>query len=187
MAPAVPPSAAMLDCPSLLIFDSRLLRTALPSIPNGDYHTSCSNYRFKAIAMKNDSSEYSRGGLSSETGVNIETIRYYEKIGLMPDPARSPGGHRVYDHQDVKRLFFIRRSRELGFTLREVGELLHLVDGGRYTCDQIRGKAVIHLDEVAEKIRDLQKMQQTLSDLVLKCKGDRAPECPIVDTLFAIR
>ncbi len=137
--------------------------------------------------MKSDSSEYSRGGLSSETGVNIETIRYYEKIGLMPEPARSPGGHRVYDHQHVKRLFFIRRSRELGFTLREVGELLHLVDGGRYTCDQIRDKAVIHLDEVAEKIRDLQKMQQTLSDLVSKCKGDRAPECPIVDTLFASR
>ncbi len=187
MAPAVPPRTAMLDCPSLLIFDSRLLPTALPSIPNGDYHTSCSNYRFKAIVMKNDSSEYSRGGLSSETGVNIETIRYYEKIGLMPDPARSPGGHRVYSRAHLKRLFFIRRSRELGFTLREVGELLDLVDGGRYTCDQIRDRAVVHLDEVAEKIHDLQRMQRTLSELVSKCKGDLAPECPIVDTLFAGR
>jgi MerR family mercuric resistance operon transcriptional regulator len=135
--------------------------------------------------MINHPTEYSRGSLASETGVNIETIRYYERIGLMPDPARSPGGHRVYVHSHVKRLFFIRRSRELGFTLREVGELLELVDRGSYTCDQIRDRAVAHLAEVAEKIRDLQKMQGTLSELISKCKGDQAPECAIVDTLFA--
>ena len=135
--------------------------------------------------MINNPTEYSRGSLASETGVNTETIRYYEKIGLMPNPARSPGGHRVYVHSHVKRLFFIRRSRELGFTLREIGELLELVDRGSYTCDQIRDRAVVHLDEVGEKIRDLEKMQQTLSDLISKCKGEQAPECAIVDTLFA--
>ena len=79
-----------------------------------------------------------RGELGSATGCNIETIRYYERIGLLPEPPRSPGGHRLYEEEHLRRLTFIRRSRELGFTLEEVRGLLRLVDGGLYTCAEVK-------------------------------------------------
>ena len=126
----------------------------------------------------------SRGELANQTGVNSETIRYYEKIGLMPNPARSAGGHRMYDQSHLKRLSFIRRSRELGFTLQEIRELLQLVDGGNYTCAEVRDRTVVHLDDVSRKIRDLQKMQRTLKSMASKCDGGLVPDCPIVDALF---
>ncbi len=135
--------------------------------------------------MKSQNVQLSRGALSTETGVNIETIRYYEKIGLMPDPARSSGGHRIYDQSHTKRLSFIRRSRELGFTLQEIRELLEFVDGGEYTCAEIRDRTLRHLDEVATKIRDLRKMQNTLKTMASKCDGGLLPDCPIVDTLYS--
>ncbi len=135
--------------------------------------------------MKTGKIQMSRGLLAKETGVNIETIRYYEKIGLMPDPARSSGGHRIYDQSNLKRLSFVRRSRELGFTLREIRELLKLVDGGDYTCAEIRDRTMFHLDDVATKIRDLQKMQRTLKKMASKCDGGLVPECPIVDALYS--
>jgi len=135
--------------------------------------------------MKPQNVQLSRGSLAKETGVNIETIRYYEKIGLMPDPARSSGGHRIYDQSHVKILSFIRRSRELGFTLHEIRELLELVDGGDYTCAEIRDRTLHHLDDVATKIRDLRKMQSTLKSMASKCGGGLVPECPIVDELYA--
>ena len=135
--------------------------------------------------MKSDKIELSRGSLSTKTGVNIETIRYYEKIGLMPDPVRSAGGHRIYGHSHLKRLSFIRRSRELGFTLQEIRELLELVDGGDYTCADVREKTVNHLTHVANKIRDLKKMQSTLKTMASKCDGGLVPDCPIVDALYS--
>jgi MerR family transcriptional regulator, mercuric resistance operon regulatory protein len=127
----------------------------------------------------------SRGSLATETGVNSETIRYYEKIGLMPEPMRSSGGHRVYDEAQIKRLSFIRRSRELGFTLQEIRELLELVDGGSYTCAEVRDRTISHLADVSDKIRDLQKMQRSLETMAAKCNGDLVPECPIVEELYA--
>jgi len=135
--------------------------------------------------MKTGRIQMSRGSLAKETGVNIETIRYYEKIELMPDPTRSSGGHRMYDQLHLKRLSFIRRSRELGFTLREIRELLELVDGGDYTCAEVRDRTMFHLDDVATKIRDLQKMQHTLKTMASKCDGGLVPECPIVDALYS--
>src|SRR5262245_43704187 len=83
------------------------------------------------------------GTLSERTGCNVETIRYYERIGLMPRTARSDGGHRLYGEDHRKRLGFIRRSRELGFTLDQVRALLGLVDGRRYTCAQVDRKSVV--------------------------------------------
>ena len=139
----------------------------------------------RANVMKTGNNQLSRGSLSKLTGVNIETIRYYEKIGLMPDPARSSGGHRIYDQSHLKRLSFIRRSRELGFTLQEIRELLELVDGGDYTCAEVRDRTLHHLDDVALKIRDLQKMQSTLESMASKCDGGLVPECPIVDELYS--
>lgn len=135
--------------------------------------------------METRPTEMSRGTLATQTRVNSETIRYYEKIGLMPDPTRSTAGHRVYNQSHVKRLSFVRRSRELGFTLREIRELLKLVDGGDYTCAEVRDRTLTHLDDVSKKVRDLQKMQQTLKSMASKCDGGSVPECPIIDALYS--
>ena len=135
--------------------------------------------------MKSGKTELSRGMLAQRSGVNGETIRYYEKIGLMPDPMRTSGGHRIYRKPHLKRLSFIRRTRELGFTLEEVRGLLGLVDGGDYTCAEVRDRTLSHLDDVAQKIRDLQKMQRTLRSMASKCDGGLVPDCPIVDALFS--
>ncbi len=128
---------------------------------------------------------YSRGELAQRTGVNAETIRYYEKKGLMPEPPRSQGGHRVYDETHLQRLSFIRRCRELGFTLDETHGFLALVDEGRYTCAEIRDRTKVHLDDVREKIADLRSMEKVLRQMVAECSGGLVPDCPIIETLFA--
>src|SRR6266545_3171923 len=125
----------------------------------GGRDATCSDYRFKGFFMRSQppgmSTRLTIGTLSERTGCNIETIRYYERIGLMPRTARSAGGHRLYGEEHVKRLGFIRRSRELGFTLDQVRTLLALVDGRRYTCAQVKRITVEHLDEVHRKVADL--------------------------------
>ena len=134
--------------------------------------------------MKSGARSLSRGALARLSGVNGETIRYYEKMGLMPDPQRSAGGHRMYDQLHLKRLSFIRRTRELGFTIREVRGLLDLVDGEEYTCAEVRDRTMVHLRDVEQKLRDLKKMKRTLNSMVSKCEGGLVPECPIIDALF---
>lgn len=125
------------------------------------------------------------GELSERTGVNIETARYYEKIGLVPSPARTEGGHRAYEDAHVGRLTFIRRARELGFTLDEVRGLLKLVDGEHSRrCADVRAVTLGHLDEVRGKVRDLKRLERTLSGIVARCEGGTVPECPIVEALF---
>jgi len=123
------------------------------------------------------------GHLSKRTGVVPETIRYYEHIGLLPAPPRSTGGHRVYRDVHLRRLVFIRRSRELGFSLQEIRTLLGMVDGG-YTCGEVRELTLGHLDEVRQKIADLQRLEQTLEQVALHCDGGTVPECPVIDSLF---
>jgi MerR family mercuric resistance operon transcriptional regulator len=135
--------------------------------------------------MTHQASEISRAALSKKTGVNRETIRYYEKINLIPAPGRTANGYRVYDVEHLKRLSFIKRCRELGFTLKEIAALLALVDGGNYSCAEIRDHTVTHLNDVDDKIRDLRKMQQTLRQMVSECEGGLLPDCPIIDSLFA--
>lgn len=134
--------------------------------------------------MTNDVIGLTRGMLSKKTGVNIETIRYYEKANLMPEPGRSTSGYRIYNASQMKRLSFIKRCRELGFALKEIAELLRLVDGDEYTCGEIRDRTTAHLRDVNEKINDLRKMQRTLMSMVSECDGGLAPGCPIVDALF---
>ena len=129
--------------------------------------------------------ELSRGALAKVTGVNSETIRYYEKVGLMPDPSRTEAGYRVYDETHLKRLSFIRRCRELGFSIDEVSGLLGFVDGGNYTCAEVRDSTIIHLGNVRQKIRDLRKMERTLKEMVFQCVGESVPECPISDALYS--
>src|SRR6266481_7811979 len=98
-----------------------------------------------------------RGALAARTGCNIETIRYYEKVGLLPPPPRSAGGHRLYGQDLVRRLNFVRRSRDLGFSIEEIRELLRLVDGGNYTCAQVEALALEHVQDIRRKIADLKK------------------------------
>lgn len=114
----------------------------------------------------------------------METIRYYEKIGLMPDPPRTLGGHRIYDQLLLKRLSFIQRCRKLGFTINEIRELLELVVGGDYSCAEVLENTRAHLDRIKYKIRELKKMERTLKSISSHCSGKDVPECPIVEELW---
>ena len=124
------------------------------------------------------------GGLSKQTGCHIETIRYYERIGILSKPPRTEGGHRLYEREQIKRLVFVRRSRELGFSLEEIRTLLRLVDGKRYTCREVKAVTEQHLEDVGKKISDLRKLQRTLNGISSQCDGGLVPECPIIDALF---
>jgi MerR family mercuric resistance operon transcriptional regulator len=124
------------------------------------------------------------GALSNRTGCNIETIRYYERIGLMPPVPRTEGGHRVYGEAVARRLGFIRRTRELGFTLGQIRTLLGLVDGRRHTCARVKRITVGHLDEIRRKVADLHRIERVLQDMAAQCDGGTVPACPIIDALF---
>jgi MerR family mercuric resistance operon transcriptional regulator len=126
--------------------------------------------------------DLSIGDLSQRTAVGIETIRYYEKVRLLPTPPRTEGGHRIYSNEHLKRLMFIRRSRELGFSMGEIRDLLGLVDGG-YTCGQVKTATLQHLKDVRLKIRDLRRIERTLANTATRCRGGNAPDCPIVEVL----
>lgn len=133
--------------------------------------------------MTSENSEFSIGKLSRRTGCNIETIRYYEKAGLLPAPPRTAGGHRLYDGEHARRLGFVRRSRELGFSLDEIRALLDLADGEELDCGEVKAITLRHLREVKEKIRDLKKLERTLTRISGACEGGIAPACPILDAL----
>lgn len=125
----------------------------------------------------------SRGILAKRSGINSETIRYYEKIALLPKPDRSAGGHRVYREEDLQRLTFIRRCREMGFSLEEIRGLLSLVDGEQVSCKRVKNIADEHLMDVRAKISDLKKIERTLSKLSASCSGKEVPQCPIIEAL----
>lgn len=123
------------------------------------------------------------GKLSKLTDCNIETIRYYERIGLLPKPNRTSGGQRVYQDDDIKRLTFVRRSRDLGFAISEVQNLLSYVDDGDYTCAEVKALTVDHLAEVRRKLADLRKLERALKEMVLQCDGEDVEGCPILEAL----
>ena len=124
------------------------------------------------------------GELSRRTGCNIETVRYYERIGLLPPPIRSAGGRRQYSRDDVRRVGFVRRARALGFTLDDVRALLGLVDADAVRCSDVHAIAAEHLDAVRKKIDDLRRMERVLGDTVARCAADQSADCPIVDALM---
>lgn len=124
-----------------------------------------------------------RGELAERTGCNLETIRYYEKIGMMPDPPRTASGYRVYGEIHVSRLRFILRARELGFAIEEIRGLLDLVDGGTQTCAEVQERTERHLADVRTKIADLKRIEKVLAATAAQCSGDDVPECPILDAL----
>ena len=125
-----------------------------------------------------------RGELAARSGCNIETIRYYEKIGLLKPPERTSSGHRLYSRDDCARLGFILRGRDLGFSIVELKSLLSLVDSHDYGCGEVLDLTRDHLASVRQKIADLKKLERTLADVSAQCKGGDVPKCPIIDALF---
>jgi len=125
------------------------------------------------------------GKVAEQTGCKVETIRFYEKERLLPEPDRSEGGNRLYSTDMVDRLFFIRRCRELGFTMDEIRQLLSLVDREQVSCDRVKDIADTHLADVRAKISDLRRMERTLQRLSDECPGGPMPACPIIRSLRA--
>lgn len=126
------------------------------------------------------------GELSRRSGCNIETIRYYERIGLLPRPARSASRYRLYDPDDVSRLTFVHRARELGFSLEEVRTLLALsTEQSGDACSEVREVAASHLIDVRAKIADLRSMERALVDAVRRCDAGEPATCPLIDALSA--
>ncbi len=123
------------------------------------------------------------GRLAEESGVSPKTIRYYEEVGLLPEPSRGPNGYRLYEQGAVHVLRFVGRAREMGFSMEETQELLTLwLDKGRRSAD-VRAIALRHLATISTKISKLQGLQATLQHLVHCCHGDDRPDCPILDAL----
>lgn len=136
--------------------------------------------------MSNDhaiASDLKRSDLARLTGCNLETIRYYENVGLMPDPPRTASGHRRYGARHVERLNFVIRARELGFTMEEIRGLLSLVDRGSHTCAEVERMGRHHLDVVRAKIRDLQAIEAVLAGTIARCTSTDTPDCPLLDVL----
>jgi MerR family transcriptional regulator, mercuric resistance operon regulatory protein len=125
-----------------------------------------------------------RASLAGETGCNIETIRYYEKIGLLPLPKRTENGYRIYNSDDVRRLAFIMRLRELGFTIEQTRGLLTLVDGHDYTCREVHQITLAHIDDIKAKARDLKKIQKTLVGMAEECSRGEVPDCHVIEVLY---
>jgi len=123
------------------------------------------------------------GKLSRLTGVNIETIRYYEKIKVLPAPLRADNGRRVYGAMERRILAFVRRSRELGFSLDEIRTLMRLGGPERASCREVREIAAHHLDDIRARIGDLRKLERLLAKTVAQCTGTTAPVCPVLDIL----
>ncbi|RME58569.1 MAG: Hg(II)-responsive transcriptional regulator [Caldilineae bacterium] len=124
------------------------------------------------------------GKLAQAAGVNVETIRYYERRGLLPEPPRTPSGYRQYDAESVRRVRFIKEAQALGFTLEEVGELLALRVDAETTCETVRRRAERKVAQIQEKIQALHQLQTVLEEMIDACaQGGPTGECPILETL----
>ena len=123
------------------------------------------------------------GEAAKSSGVSAKMIRHYESVGLFPEASRTDSGYRQYTDKEVSTLRFIRQSRDLGFSLEQIRELLGLWQNRRRSSRQVRALAQAHLEELNSKLRELQEMKATLEHLVHCCHGDDRPDCPIIETL----
>lgn len=123
------------------------------------------------------------GTAAKRSGVPAKTIRYYEEIGLIPKAARTDGGYRAYSDQDVEMLRFIHRSRDLGFPVKEVAELLALWRDRSRSSAQVKELALHRIADIDTKIAELKSIRHTLTDLARRCHGDDRPDCPILEDL----
>ncbi|MDP2819431.1 MAG: Cu(I)-responsive transcriptional regulator [Polaromonas sp.] len=123
------------------------------------------------------------GEAARQSGVSAKMLRHYESLGLLPQVQRSDSGYRQYSDAEVHTLRFIKRARELGFSMAEIAELVSLWQNRRRASASVRRIAQKHADELAQRIADMQAMQQTLAHLVHCCQGNDRPDCPILDDL----
>ena len=125
------------------------------------------------------------GEAAAASGCHIETIRYYERVGLLPAPARTEGGYRQYTDGQVQRMRFITRGRELGFSLDEIRSLLALADDESLSCGDVDRLARQHLEEIRVRVRELNRMVRELERTITGCQGGRRAQCTILDALRA--
>ena len=123
------------------------------------------------------------GETSAATGVSAKMIRHYESVGLIPVASRTFAGYRLYADADLHRLRFIKRARTLGFSMKEIANLLGLWDDRARASADVKKLARQHAQALADRIAEMQAMQRTLEDLARRCHGDARPECPILDDL----
>ena len=123
------------------------------------------------------------GEAARESGVSAKMIRHYESLGLLKQAKRTHAGYRIYDLNDVHTLRFVRRARDLGFSMKRIEQLLGLWQNRRRSSVDVRRVAQSHIAELDGKIKELQAMRRTLEQLVQHCHGDHRPECPILDDL----
>ena len=128
---------------------------------------------------------YKVGDIAEKVGVNVETLRYYEKIKIMPKPKRMESRYRIYDELDLKRLLFIKRAKELGFTLKEIKELLNLKIEATATCGDVKHLAEHKLTDIEERIKDLKSIKNVLVKLVNQCVCEElsTDEWPILEVI----
>lgn len=123
------------------------------------------------------------GDAAKASGVSAKMIRHYESVGLFPEAQRTESGYRQYGEKDLSTLRFIRQSRDLGFSIEQIRELLGLWQNRRRPSRQVKALALAHIQELEEKLQELQAMKATLEHLVHCCHGDERPDCPIIETL----
>lgn len=127
--------------------------------------------------------QYSIGGLARETGCKVQTIRYYEQIGLMPEPVRTSGNQRRYERSHLERLAFVRHSRQLGFSLEAIRDLLNLADKPSQPCQSVDGIARAQLQQVTRRIERLHALKGELERMIDECGHGRISECRIIEVL----
>jgi Cu(I)-responsive transcriptional regulator len=125
------------------------------------------------------------GEVAAQAGVPPKTIRFYEDIGLIKPARRMANGYRAYDDSQLKTLRFVHRARSLGFSLKEVGELLSLYQDEQRASEDVKRLALLHVAELDRKIAELTTIRRTIADLADRCHGDNRPDCPILDELSA--
>jgi Hg(II)-responsive transcriptional regulator len=132
---------------------------------------------------------YKVGEIAEKIGVNVETLRYYEKIKIMPKPKRRESRYRFYDELDLRRLLFIKRAKELGFTLKEIKELLELKIESTATCGDVKHLAESKLQDVEKRINDLKNIKRVLIKLINQCTFEQLPtdKCPILEVIDNIK
>ena len=126
------------------------------------------------------------GQVAKETGVRVETIRFYEKEGLINEPERNPSGYRQYPAEIIQRVLFIQRAKAIGFTLKEINGLLSIQTKPDTCCDDVLDRAATKVEQIEAKIGELQRMKNTLQDLTQQCvSSNQLDDCPILDALYA--
>ena len=123
------------------------------------------------------------GQAAKASGLTAKMLRYYERIGLLAPAGRTDSGYRQYGAEDLRVLAFVRRSRELGFSLEEIRQLLSLWQDRQRASADVKALAKRHIAELDQKIAELTRLRSTLGELISCCHGDASPECPILDTL----